>query len=170
MSRIDWNDRQSAATNAARELPRMMTAYFAEVREALEAKTSPAELHKIRLASKKVRYTLELFGPCYGAEFDQRLTALKDVQTSLGDINDAVSAGRLVDGALPQSEERKTLRAYLKKRAKEKAEEFRVHWTQTFDAAGEERRWIEFLKKPRGLVAKRKGANGRSKPKTKAAA
>jgi CHAD domain-containing protein len=167
---MEWNDAQSAAVNASRELPRMMADYFARVREALESKPSPASLHKVRLASKKVRYTLELFEPCYGAEFRERLTALKDVQTSLGEINDAVSAGQLVSDALPKSEGRKTLRAYMKKRAQEKAEEFRVHWTQTFDAPGEERRWIQFLKKPHGLAMKRKPASIASKAKKKSAA
>ena len=155
MSRIQWNERATAAANASRELPRMMADYFHAVRDALRAKPSPASLHTIRLASKKVRYTLELFEPCYGAAFAERMQALKDVQTSLGDVNDAVAAERLLSDAMPQSARRKTLRAYLRKRAVEKAEEFRTHWTERFDADGEERRWIEFLKKPRGAPAER---------------
>ena len=108
------------------------------MREALRAKTSPAKLHKIRRA-KKVRYTLELFRPCYGPGFDERLAALKSLQTALGDVNDAVAAARLIGEVMPRSAQRKTLRAYLKKRAAEKAEQFRVHWTETFDAEGQER-------------------------------
>ena len=78
--------------NARRQLPRTMSEYFAGVRAALAEKHSPAALHRVRLASKKVRYTLELFRQCYGAApFDARLKALKDVQTSLGDVNDAVT-------------------------------------------------------------------------------
>jgi CHAD domain-containing protein len=149
MTRMEWNERSGPAANAKRALPRMMSDYFIQVRKATRAKTSPADLHKIRLASKKVRYTLELFRPCYGPGLDERLSALKDVQTSLGDVNDAVAAAQLIGDIMPRSARRKALRAYLKKRAAEKAEEFRVHWMETFDAEGQERVWLEFLRKPR---------------------
>jgi CHAD domain-containing protein len=149
MSAIHWNERAGAAANARQELPRMMSAYFAEVREALGARISPANLHEIRLASKKVRYTLELLQPCYGAEFDERMKALKDVQTSLGEVNDAVATARLIGDSMPPSPRRTILRAYLKKRAAEKAVEFRMHWTEKFDAAGEESRWLQVLRNPR---------------------
>lgn len=149
MKAVAWSERSGPGANAKRELPRMMSDYFVQVREAVRAKTSPADLHKIRLASKKVRYTLELFRPCYGPGLEERLAALKDVQTSLGDVNDAVAAAELIRDAMPRSARRKALRAYLKKRAAEKAEEFRVHWMETFDAEGQERWWLEFLRKPR---------------------
>ena len=145
-SPTEWNERSSAEVNARRELPRMISEYFAEVRDALGDKHSPASLHRIRLASKKVRYTLELFRPCYGAAaFDARLKALKDVQTSLGDVNDAVAASQLIGELMPHSPGRHALRAFLKQRAKEKAEEFRAHWTGEFDAPGQERWWTGFL-------------------------
>jgi CHAD domain-containing protein len=149
MNATEWNERSGPGANAKHELPRMMSGYFVQVREAMRAKTSPAALHKIRLASKRVRYTLELFRPCYGPGLDERLKALKDVQTSLGDVNDAVAASALIRNAMPPSARRKALRAYLKKHAAEKAEEFRMHWMETFDAEGQERWWLEFLRKPR---------------------
>jgi CHAD domain-containing protein len=145
-SRTPWDERASAAVNARRRLPHMMSEYFAEVREALTGKHSPAALHRVRLASKKVRYTLELFRPCYGAAgFDARLQALKDVQTSLGDVNDAVATWRLLAKLMPHAPRREALREYLKKRAAEKAEEFRAQWTERFDAAGQEQWWTDFL-------------------------
>ena len=162
MRQPEWNERATAATNARRELPRLMSAYFRDVRGALAAKPSPARLHKIRLASKKIRYTLELFAPCYGAAFEERMKALKDVQTSLGGVNDAVAARALLKEIMPAGPQRKNLAAYLKKRAAEKAEEFRVHWGEKFDAPGEERRWLAFLRKPhqaRGLRKTSKSLN-----------
>jgi CHAD domain-containing protein len=164
MSAIQWNERASAAANAKRELPRMMSAYFAEVREALGAKISPANLHEIRLASKKVRYTLELLQPCYGEEFAERMEALKDVQTSLGEVNDAVATARLLGDSMPSSPRRKMVRAYLKKLAAEKAEEFRIHWTEKFDAAGEEARWMQVLGNPRRV--KQDAGDKTSRPST----
>jgi len=144
--RLAWNERSDARANARRVLPEMMAGYFASVRKALKAKPSPANLHRIRLASKKVRYTLELFQSCYGPKFDERMKALKGVQTALGDVNDAVTAEQLIVDLMPQSPRRKALRGYLKKRAAEKAEEFRVHWMEQFDAAGQEKLWLEFLR------------------------
>lgn len=158
MSRPEWNSRASAQVNARRVLPRLMAEYFRDVRDALSAKPSPAQLHKIRLASKKIRYTLELFEPCYGKAFSERMTALKDVQTSLGDVNDAVAAQALLKEAMPAGPQRKTLRAYLKTRAAEKAEEFRVHWMEKFDAPGEEQKWMAFLKKQNRRGEKQAGA------------
>lgn len=145
-SHAEWNQRASAAANARRQLPRMMSKYFVEVRDALTQKQSPARLHPIRLASKKVRYTLELFRSCYRtAEFDARMEALKDVQTSLGEVNDAVAAWRLLRKMMPHSPHREALREFLKSRAAKKAEEFRKHWAEQFDAPGRERWWTEFL-------------------------
>jgi CHAD domain-containing protein len=143
---MKWNQSASAQTNARRRLPGIMSAYFDEVRDALTEKRSPARLHRIRLASKKVRYTLELFRSCYRPEeFDARLDALKDVQTSLGDVNDAVATWRLVAKMIPPSPRRLALREFLNHRAAAKAEEFQAHWTQRFDAPGREQWWTEFL-------------------------
>ncbi len=149
MSRIRWNPDAPPAENAARELPRLMADYFAGIRKALAADPKPSRLHRLRLASKKARYTLELFEPCYGKGFEQRMEALKDVQTLLGDVADATASARLVRDAIPKSDRRKALRAYLKTRAAEKAAEFRVHWVEQFDAPGRERWWTDFLAKPR---------------------
>jgi CHAD domain-containing protein len=140
------NQHSSAEVNARRQLPPLMFEYFAAVRDALAEKQSPARLHRIRLASKKVRYTLELFRACYQThEFDARLQALRDVQTLLGDINDAVAAWRLLGKLMPHSPRRQALREFLKSRAAKKAEEFREHWAQAFDAPGRELWWTEFL-------------------------
>lgn len=159
---MEWNDRASAEANARRQLPRMMSEYFAEVRDAIKGKQSPDQLHQIRLASKKVRYTLELFRSCYHAdEFDARLEALKDVQTSLGDVNDAVATWRLLSKMIPHSPRRQALRKFLKERAAKKADEFREHWTEQFDAPGRENWWTEFLGGPDG-ASKGTGVHGDS--------
>jgi CHAD domain-containing protein len=146
MKRAPWNARSTASANAHRQLPRMMSEYFAQVREALSGRHSAADLHRVRLAGKKVRYTLELFRPCYNASaFDARLTALKAVQSSLGDVNDAAAARRLLGGVMPHSPARRALREFLKQRAGKKAEEFQKHWTEEFDAPGRELWWTGFL-------------------------
>jgi CHAD domain-containing protein len=166
----EWNERASAEVNARRRLPPLMSEYFAEVRDAMTEKQSPARLHRIRLASKKVRYTLELFRSCYRAsEFDARMQALKDVQTSLGDVNDAVAAWELLRKLMPRSPRRQALREFLKSRAAKKAEEFCEHWTEQFDAPGRELWWTEFLGGRDGTKAVH-GGEARRRPSRKTGA
>ena len=85
----------------------------------------------MRLAGKRLRYTLELFRPCYGPGLDQRLTALKDLQDSLGDVNDAVASGALLAHRIGHK-----ARHFLQARAEEKAAEFRKQWTKSFELHG----------------------------------
>ena len=46
------------------------------------------ELHAMRIASKRLRYTMEVFEPLYDGELKQPLKTVRKVQTMLGDIHD----------------------------------------------------------------------------------
>src|SRR3974377_2562451 len=83
-------------------MPRLVSTYFSPVREFLAGDPTPPELHQLRLASKRLRYTLELFRPCYPAGMEVRLDALKKLQDWLGDINDAVASARLLSEHLKE--------------------------------------------------------------------
>jgi CHAD domain-containing protein len=127
--------------NARRHLPRLVSEYFAEARTLLEEVSHPAGLHRLRLISKRLRYTLELFRPCYPPAFAERLEALKRIQTLLGDINDAVVSARLIED-MPGSVR---VHRYLEDLAARRAEQFRAEWRDRFDAPGCESWWIDFL-------------------------
>jgi CHAD domain-containing protein len=139
--RVSWDKRAGAAANARRELPPCAAAYFAGVRETLAGDPPLPALHRVRLETKRLRYTLELFRPCYGPGFDARLAALRRIQQLLGDVNDAVLTSRL----LPRSAR---ARGFIERRAEAKAREFRTHWAEVFDASGQERLWIRYLSRP----------------------
>jgi len=47
------------------------------------------ELHQMRIAAKRLRYTLELFAPFYDAEFRKAIDEVKAIQETLGSIHDA---------------------------------------------------------------------------------
>jgi CHAD domain-containing protein len=143
-ARIRWNARASAAINARRRLPEASSAYFAEVRAALTTNPPPADLHPLRLATKRFRYTLELFRPCYGPALNARLARLRDLQSALGDVNDAVVVTRIVAETLPPSALRDRLQRTLEERALSKALEFRRLWSE-FDGPGCEAEWADFL-------------------------
>jgi CHAD domain-containing protein len=46
------------------------------------------ELHQMRIAAKKLRYTLEVFAPLYKGKMDTTLEIMRTIQTSLGNIRD----------------------------------------------------------------------------------
>jgi CHAD domain-containing protein len=140
--RMKWDKRAGVAANARRQLPPMVTAYFSSVREFLADDALPRRLHRVRLASKRLRYTLELFRPCYPAGLEERLDALKKLQDWLGEVNDAVASGRLLRRALKRKPK---VRKFLEDRAGEKAAQVGRYWKETFDAEGQEAWWTDFL-------------------------
>jgi CHAD domain-containing protein len=143
--RLTWDEQGSAGQNARRELPALAAAYFAQARELLTAKPSPAKLHRLRIASKRLRYTLELFRGCYGPGFEIRITALRKVQQSLGEVNDSVAAWRVLSKTMARSAQRSRVEQHLKQEAAAKAQEFREHWSKLFDAPGRELWWTGYL-------------------------
>src|SRR5215472_10284639 len=96
-----WDEAGSAGENARAQLPAVAGAYFREGRKLLAGSPSPDDLHGFRLKTKRLRYTLELFRGCYSSPLEQRLEALRAVQTLLGDLNDCVAAERIASNALP---------------------------------------------------------------------
>jgi hypothetical protein len=154
---VDWNPAISAGENARRALPRLAREFFAQGRAATEPTASPAQLHAFRLASKRFRYSLELFLPLYGPRLAERVDQVRKIQSLLGDRQDCVVLGERLkkkDGLTA------SLHATLEKlsadgRAIE--EKFRRHWQASFDAPGEEAAWIRYLSRrppaPRGSDA-----------------
>jgi CHAD domain-containing protein len=141
-----WDERTGAAANAHRELPLLAASFFAQVRALLAEDPSPAKLHRVRLLTKRLRYTLELFRPCYGPALDTRLAALRRIQQSLGEVNDSLGAGRLLSQAMSAaSPQRARILRHLEERAALKAQQFRQDWAEVFDAPGQERWWTTYL-------------------------
>jgi CHAD domain-containing protein len=146
LHRVAWEERAGAAVNARRELPHLAASYFARVRALLADDPSAPKLHRVRLLTKRLRYTLELFRPCYGPGLETRLAALHRIQQSLGEVNDSAAAGRLVSKSMSAaSPQRARILHFLEERAAAKAEEFRKDWSEVFDAPGQERWWTTYL-------------------------
>lgn len=62
---------------------------FTKRSEGIAATSPDHKLHQLRIEGKKFRYALEYFTPLYPkAQAKQQLLLLKQVQTSLGDLND----------------------------------------------------------------------------------
>jgi CHAD domain-containing protein len=140
-----WNGSANAAANASKRLPALLVEYFRAGREVVEREdAAAAELHGFRLATKRLRYTLELFRPCYGEAFEERLRELHQIQQFLGDANDSAAAGRLIGRLLP-GKQRRAVEKFLADRGASDTARFRAYWREEFDAPGRERAWMRYL-------------------------
>jgi len=148
---IAWDGQSPPTDNARKYLPQLVADYFARGRELLSGNPKPAELHSLRLATKRLRYTLELFRPCYGPGMGIRIKALREMQQLLGEINDTVAAERTMEAVLNgKSPQRTRIQSFLHRQGEKKTAGFRKQWREVFDAPGQERWWTGYLaRRPR---------------------
>lgn len=143
---IKWDESSGAAHNGRHHLPDLVADYFACMRNAIAGQATASELHGLRLLTKRLRYTLELFRPCYGPGLRMRLSALRQLQQCLGELNDCATAQRVLAASTRGNSGRKRqFDQFLAHRILERAVEFRRIWTQEFDAPGKEQWWIGYL-------------------------
>ena len=70
---------------------RIVLTRLEELRSFAPAALEPAATitqHDMRIAAKRLRYVLEIVGPCFGAEANAARDAAKRLQSVLGDIHD----------------------------------------------------------------------------------
>jgi len=134
-----------AFEQARRSLPRLVTEFFdagdAASRPAADAET----MHKFRIQTKKLRYTLELFERVLGYELVTRMEALRGIQQRLGDINDYVASGKVL--AEYRDSHAETVDRTLGRLARMTATEttsFRRYWKKSFGPKQKEA-WIKYV-------------------------
>jgi triphosphatase len=94
-------DRQSAAGTVGEVLPPLLDRRFRAVRKRGKRfrRQTPKERHRLRIAVKKLRYTIELLGsPLVREETRDFLRALRRLQDGLGYASDIRAARDLLDG------------------------------------------------------------------------
>jgi len=138
---------------ARRILPRMAKDFVERGNAASQAKASPEKLHAFRIASKKFRYTLELFAPLYGSTIDTWLESIKGIQTLLGDINDCVTVAEM----LADYKGAGATKDWLKKRERRKVEQFSRSWLEEFGDTESLRNRIRSLNHPGQAIKKPAG-------------
>jgi len=129
---------------ARRILPRVAQEFFERGNRASKTKTPAAELHRFRIASKRLRYTLELFTSLYGPQMNSSLEKIRRAQGLLGEINDCETVRSL----LSRYKDAGSLTSWLRKRQRRKTEEFHRYWEEAFGGDREMRSWSAFLKRP----------------------
>jgi CHAD domain-containing protein len=88
--------------------------------EALAPNAGTAQ-HDMRIATKRLRYVLELVGPCIGEEAKAARDAAKRLQSVLGDLHDC-------DLMLPKVEQIRSAAALLRERRGHLFQEFIELW------------------------------------------
>jgi CHAD domain-containing protein len=136
-----WKGRKTLRENLQRRLPQLTRDYYAAGRTALTPGTSWDDMHQFRLASKRFRYTLELFRPAYGPGLEAKIEAIKKIQTYLGDINDCIVTSAMLE-KFPATED---IRGKLSAKADDLTTRLRVFWVKRFDAPGQEEMWVRYL-------------------------
>jgi CHAD domain-containing protein len=131
----------SSVADAARSiLPGMVDELFGAGRDATKAGASYHRMHRFRLLTKRVRYTLEVFAPVYGARAAPVLEPLKGLQEKLGSINDCAATLEVL------GQHRAASRA-VKRLAREREAEFRAYWKKRFGPQAKSQ-WKKILDGP----------------------
>jgi CHAD domain-containing protein len=145
-----WDQTSDVRRNAQTRLPELTRAWIAEGNGLTGGALVPAAMHRFRLHTKSLRYTLELFRPCYGPGLDRRLAVLRQLQNLLGAISDCQTIRDFVASYLADDDpERKRIEALLTSRSKRKCAEFRSSWKRTFAQPERQRLWLQYLARPR---------------------
>ncbi|MXY70759.1 MAG: CHAD domain-containing protein [Acidobacteriia bacterium] len=148
-SHLPWMPEQSCAANASAVLPSLAADYFRQGRAACIEGTPPDELHAFRLASKRLRYCLELFSEQYGPSLATRLESLRDIQGRLGALSDYDSTIRLLDSAeAPSDSASLRLLTILSDGQGDATESFLKSWKRNLDTPNVEDDWKTYLTLP----------------------
>ncbi len=121
-------------------LPRVASKVFDQGHRVVDAK-SARHLHDVRIATKKFRYTLELFAPLSDQSLDGLQANLKLIQARLGDINDCEAMREMLSGRHGFE----LFEAWLKKRQQRKTRAFRKDWEKCFGDRQALENWIGCL-------------------------
>lgn len=135
----DWDWPAGVAENGQKMLPRLAEEFFRAGDAAVDTHADYEILHQFRLRAKRLRYTLEVFLPEYGAGLKDKLVAFRGLQDRMGEINDCVVVLKLpgMDRAAKTA-----VRRLLA--ARETA--FRKYWREEFSAR-RRKGWIRLLAK-----------------------
>jgi len=114
---------------ARKVTPKLAAKFLEKGKKAARANASLSDWHTCRIAARRFRYALELFGPSGDSGLNAWLPDVKRVQTMLGEITDCQAARELVS-SYPAADQ---FDDWLKKRQRKAANTFRQFWEQTFE-------------------------------------
>lgn len=101
-----------------------------------------AVLHALRIATKHLRYTIEILDP---KDADEWLAKLKKVQQQLGDMNDCFVAERFLRELPSRSPDARALPRLLHSEAHEHIAKFQATWHRHFGEANHQA-WLDWAR------------------------
>jgi triphosphatase len=140
-------DAPTAADAAASLFPALLKDYLHRGARVAHRSASPKQLHRFRIATKEIRYTLDIFGALYGgavADFGEKL---KKLQADLGAIHDCTATGSLVEHSKSSGGRKEILRD-LEKRRRKKTDRFVLNYHREFENKRTVREWKKALQIP----------------------
>ncbi len=142
-----WAPDGSVGSNARAVLPDMAARFLEHARRAMSAGTGAEDLHDLRLAAKRLRYSLNLFQPAYGAELGPLIATLGGLQRRLGVLSDCVATQALVMRHVAPEHGRERFAEWLRRREAAGRLAAARFWDErmTPDAGWE---WVETLRRP----------------------
>jgi len=146
-SLIPWLGHTAPQANVRRHLAPLVRNWFAEGRQAAEPERTPDELHQFRLATKRIRYTLELFRPLYGPGLKTRIETLRQIQDVLGTANDYRVTAEGLESRARRDPALQPIVERLESRAAHFREEFRQLWRQKLALPSVETRWVNYVRR-----------------------
>lgn len=146
-----FRPKRPARENAARLLPRLAEKFFRAGDASVEDDLHSDEVHGFRIRTKRFRYVLEYFRPCYGKAMDAYLEAVRGLQAALGDLNDCHSTRVLLQDLLqpgdPPTRHKKLLGA-LDRRENDLFEKYRAYWNETLESLEYREKFVRYLTHP----------------------
>lgn len=153
-NKLRWQAARSPAENARAVLPALAEQYLQAARKRGAGRPSAKALHKFRLETKRFRYTLELFRPCYGPGLERRLETLVRLQQDLGQINDCAAARRLLlEGKIPAA-----WHAQIEKFLKKRVASRQADLLRRLRSPATGRGLVDYLRRYAGRKSRRAGA------------
>ena len=142
--------RQSARETAAALLPRLAEKLFQAGDELVGGEGGADRVHPFRIQTKRLRYVLEYFRPCYGEAMDAHIQAIKSLQQVLGELTDCYTTQAVLEGVLRmgKSGRLQSLAGAMGSREAELTSQFSAFWRQTFPR-GARRQFFQYLARPR---------------------
>lgn len=131
---IEWNDstrlEETVPDYVRSELSRMLKKYL-KLGKSTDF-SMPDQLHKFRIAGKKIKTILELFLPILDKKEQKLYRSLKKLLQTIGDIHDFQTSRSILlelsnKNAVPSDEVRKSVE-YFKKKEKKKAKSLDADW------------------------------------------
>jgi CHAD domain-containing protein len=138
-----WKRRLDVQGNVRRRLPELAARYIRRGNRAFRKGKEWDDVHKFRIATKRFRYTLELFEGQYGPGLTKRIDELKQLQTLLGDANDCIATAALLN-AVPDTAD---LRTELASKADAKLKKARAWWRSHLGNTDAEHLWLSYLQR-----------------------